>query len=216
MMLVGAVGESIATAATNKATAGVDSYSVKVLLGDYVYWLDTVHGQTRLVSPQAIVGGLMSNLSPQNSSLNKKLYGIVGTQKSATGLAYTQADLQTIVLAGIDVIANPVPGGNYFGVRIGHNASSNPVIQGDNYTRMTNYIAATINRGMGIYIGQLQTAKVRKNAKATLDAFFSGLYQQNMIRPRRRLGAPVAGHSSTTATTRRPASRSATCRPTCR
>jgi hypothetical protein len=34
---------------------------------------------------------------------------------------------------------------------------------------------------MGIYVGKLQTPTVRKNAKATLDAFFSGLYQQNMI-----------------------------------
>jgi hypothetical protein len=181
MMLVGLVGESIASAVTAKSTAGIDSYAAKLMLGDYVYWLDTVNGQQRLVSPQAIVGGLLSNLSPQNSSLNKPLYGIVGTQKSASGLAYTSADLQTLALAGIDVIANPVPGGSYFGVRIGHNSSSSPVTQGDNYTRMTNYIAATLNRGMGIYVGKLQTPTVRKNAKATLDAFFSGLYQQNMI-----------------------------------
>ena len=174
-------GDSISTAVTNKGTAGIDSYAFKYLLGDWVYFNDTVNAVTRLISPQGFVAGRLANLSPEQSSLNKPLYGIVGTQKSYQNLVYSGAELQALGLAGIDVITNPVPGGNYFGVRFGHNSSSNAVINGDNYTRMTNYIAYTLNAGMGIFIGQLQSKTVRRNAAATISAFLDGLWNQNMI-----------------------------------
>ena len=181
MVCAGPLGETIASAAAAKIAAGVDSYAPKILLGDWVYWQDTVNGQQRLVSPPAFVAGLMSNMSPQNSSLNKPLYGIVGTQKSATGISYATADIATLVQAGIDVIGTPSPGGNYFSCLTGHNASSNPVIQGDNYTRMTNYIASTLNSGMGVFVGRLQSPTVQKSAKATLDAYFANLWKNGLI-----------------------------------
>jgi hypothetical protein len=181
MIMVGPAGDTISNAASTKSTAGIDSYAAKLLFGDWVYWLDTVNGVTRLISPQGFVAGLLSNLSPQNSSLNKQLYGIVGTQKSLSNQVYSSADLQALGQAGIDLITNPIPAGAQFGVRFGHNTSSNAVIHGDNYTRMTNYIASTINAGMGIYIGQLASNTERLNAKTTLDAFFAGLKQQKMI-----------------------------------
>ncbi len=180
-IVAGAAGQSITTGRSNKTSAGIDTYTMKVMLGDYVFWHDTVNGITRLVSPAAFVAGLLANLAPNQSSLNKRMLGVVGTQKSMTGIPYTQADLQDLAMGSIDVIANPVPGGNYFGCRNGRNASSNPVIRGDNYTRMTNYIAATISRGIGIYIGQLQSADTRRRAKTTLDAFFANLQQQGLI-----------------------------------
>ena len=130
---------------------------------------------------QGFVAGLLANLAPQGSSLNKQLYGIVGTQKSMQNQTYSSADLQALVEAGIDLVTNPVPGGSYFGARVGHNSSSNQVIQGDNYTRMTNYIAATLNAGMGIYVGLLQTPTVRAQAKATLDNYLYNLEQQGQI-----------------------------------
>jgi hypothetical protein len=74
-----------------------------------------------------------------------------------------------------------IASGFYFGGRLGHNSSSNQVVQGDNYTRMTNYIAATLNAGMGIYVGRLQTPDVRQNAKATLDNYLFNLQQQGKI-----------------------------------
>lgn len=188
MLIVGPPSDTIANACGptgTKATAGIDSYAVKMIFGDYVYWLDSVNSVTRLVSPQGVYAGLLSNLSPQNSTLNKQVYGIVGTQKSLTGLTYTSADLQALASAGWDVIANPIPAGNAFGSRLGRNASSNAVIHGDNYTRMTNYIAATLNRGMGIYVGQLQSRrpndKTRRAVKSTLDAFMQALLDQGMI-----------------------------------
>ncbi len=181
--MIGAIaaGTSIADAVSGKATAGIDSYAFKYLHGDWVYWQDTVNGVDRLISPQGFVAGRLANLSPEQSSLNKPLYGIIGTQKSRANQKYSYAELQTLIGAGIDLIANPSPGGNYFAVRAGHNSSSNPVINGDNYTRMTNYIAGTLNAGMGQYIGLLQNEDNRREAKATLESFFQGMEQQGMI-----------------------------------
>ena len=181
MVMTGPAGDTISNAVTVKATAGIDSYAAKVLHGDWVYVNDNVNGQLRLVSPQGFSAGLLAALSPEQSSLNKPMYGVVGTQKSAANQVYSEAELQSLAQAGIDVITNPVPGGNYFGARIGRNSSSNAVIHGDNYTRMTNFIAATINAGMGYYIGKLQSKDVRLQAKATLENFFSNLEQQGMV-----------------------------------
>ncbi|KAA0686009.1 phage tail protein [Neorhizobium sp. P12A] len=170
------------TAATAKATAGIDSYAMKLMLGDWVYWNDTLNGvPQRLVSPAAFVAGELAALSPEQSTLNKQLNSIVGTQKSYTGVPYTSADIQILAAAGIDVISNPVPGGNYFGCRLGHNTSSNAVIHGDNYTRLTNYIATTLNQAMGIYVGKLNSPTTQRQAKITLDSFLQNLTEQGLI-----------------------------------
>ena len=185
MILSGAPGDTIANATAIKMTSGLDSYAVKLMFGDWIYWMDPVNGLTRLVSPQGFVAGRLANLSPEQSSLNKPLYGVVATQKSAQNATYASAELQMLAQAGIDLITNPVPGGSYFGVRIGHNASSNAVTNGDNYTRMTNYLASTLNAGMGVYVGQLQSpAKddpLRGKVRATLDNFLSNMGSQNQI-----------------------------------
>jgi hypothetical protein len=181
MIMVGPAGDTISNATATKASAGIDSYAAKLLFGDWVYFNDTVNNLIRLISPQGFVAGLIGNLSPQNSSLNKQLYGIVGTQKSYANQVYAGADLQALGQAGIDVITNPVPGGSYFAPRFGHNTSSNAVIHGDNYTRMTNYIAYTLNGGMGYYVGKLQSLTLQQQAAATISSFLYNLWQQNMI-----------------------------------
>jgi hypothetical protein len=181
MIMTGPSGDTIANAVTTKASAGIDSYAAKLLFGDWILFNDTVNQLQRYISPQGFIAGLLSNLSPQNSTLNKQLQGIVGTQKSSINQVYSSADLQALGSAGIDIITNPVPGGSYFGARFGHNTSSNVVIHGDNYTRMTNYIASTINAGMGIYVGQPQTPKLRLQAKATLYQYFLNLLNQGLI-----------------------------------
>lgn len=181
MVGVTPAGDAISSAVTTKATAGIDSYAFKYLFGDWVYFLDTVNNQTRLISPQGFVAGRLANLSPEQSSLNKPLYGIVGTQKSYQNLTYSGAELQALGQAGIDLITNPIPAGNMFGVRFGHNSSSNAVTNGDNYTRMTNYIAYTLNAGMGLYIGQLQSKTKRREASGTISSFLDGMWNQNMI-----------------------------------
>jgi hypothetical protein len=46
---------------------------------------------------------------------------------------------------------------------------------------MTNYIAYTLNGGMGLFIGKLQSVTVRRQAAATISAFLEALTGQNMI-----------------------------------
>jgi hypothetical protein len=184
MIGVGPAGDTISNAVTAKSTAAIDSYAMKLLFGDWIYFLDTANNLTRLISPQGFVAGRLSALSPEQSSLNKPLYGIVGTQKSSTTggtNTYSTADLQTLAQAGIDIVTNPIPAGNSFGVRIGCNTSSNAVINGDNYPRLTNYIAYTLSAGMGIYVGRLQSPAVRNQANGTINTFLGNMWQQGMI-----------------------------------
>jgi phage tail sheath protein FI len=186
MILTGPAGDTISNAITTKATAGVDSYAAKLMFGDWVYWYDQANALTRLVSPQGFVAGRLANLSPEQSSLNKPLYAVIGTQKSGqpgvgTATTYATADLSALLSAGIDVIANPQPGGAYWGVRGGHNSSSNAAVNGDNYTRLTNYIARTLSSGMGAYVGQLVNATLFQNIRATLMAFLNGLLGQGLL-----------------------------------
>ena len=181
MIATGPAGDTIANAVSAKATAGIDTFSMKLLFGDWCYFNDTINKVIRLISPQAFVAGLLSNLSPEQSSLNKQLQGIVGTQESNSNGVYSSAELQLLGQAGIDVITNPSPGGTYFSARFGHNTSSDAVIDGDSYTRMTNYLAYTLVSGMGKFVGRTQTASQRQEAEDTLGAFFDNLQSQGMI-----------------------------------
>jgi hypothetical protein len=174
-------GDSIANALSTKATAGIDSYAMKLIFGDWVYWTDTYNAVLRKVSPQGPMLGMLANLSPQNSSLNKPMQGIVGTEKTYANQQYSDAELQQLGLAGFDLITNPSPGGAYFSARFGRNTSSNAVIHGDNYTRLTNYIASTLNAGMGKFVGLLQSPTVRRQALDTLGAYFDNLQSQGII-----------------------------------
>ena len=177
MILSGESGQydDIDAAITAKQNAGIDSYAAKVLLGDWCYYNDVVNGQLRLISPQAYVGGRMSNLIPAQSTLNKPIYGLVATEATDAKKTYSNADLDKMVRGGLDVITNPAPGGHFFAVRIGHNSSSNNVIWGDNYTRMTNYIAYSMNDGMGRYVGALITRDTWDSAAGTLNSFLQAM-----------------------------------------
>ncbi|MGI4944858.1 MAG: phage tail protein, partial [Janthinobacterium lividum] len=98
MIATGPSGDSIANAITSKQAAGLDTYGVKLMFGDWIYWNDQVNGIIRLVSPQGFAAGRQANLSPEQSSLNKPLYGVVGSQKSGTpgsgqSTSYSSAEL---------------------------------------------------------------------------------------------------------------------------
>jgi hypothetical protein len=186
MIIPGPAGDTIVDAIGAKQSTGVDSYAVKLMFGDWLYWNDQVNGILRLVSPQGFVAGRLGNLSPEQSSLNKPLYGVVGSQKSGSpgtsqATSYSSAELAALLGAGIDVIANPQPAGSFWGVRGGHNSSSNAATNGDNYTRMTNYIAATLASGMGQYVGQVITAQLFRRIRATQLAFLQNMLTQGLL-----------------------------------
>jgi phage tail sheath protein FI len=118
--------------------------------------------------------------------LNKPLYSVVGTQisgvpNSGQSTTYSDAELQTLFQAGIDVIANPQPGGSYWGVRCGHNTSSNPATNGDNYARMTNYIAATLAAGMGGFVGQVINSSLFQQIRSTQLSYLQSLLGQGIL-----------------------------------
>lgn len=186
MIATGPAGDSIANAVTTKQAAGIDSYAIKVMFGDWLYWNDTVNAVIRLVSPQGFAAGRLSNLSPQQSSLNKPLYGIVGSQKSGApgasqATSYSAAELSALFSAGVDVISNPQPGGSFWGVRCGHNSSSNAATNGDSYTRLTNYIAATLSAGMGQYVGQVINSTLFQRIRSTQLQFLGNMLLTGLL-----------------------------------
>ncbi len=186
MILTGPAGDNIANAVAAKQTAGLDSYACKLMFGDWIWWNDPVNASLRVVSPQGFVAGRLANLSPEQSSLNKPLFGVVASQKSGApssgqSSSYAAADLSALLQAGIDVIANPQPGGAFWGVRGGHNSSSNAATSGDNYTRLTNYLAATLASGMGQYVGQVINADLFRRIRATQLSFLQNMLSQGML-----------------------------------
>jgi hypothetical protein len=186
MILTGPAGDSISNAVATKHEAGLDSYAAKLLFGDWLWWQDTANGIVRLVSPQGFVAGRLANLSPEQSALNKPLYGIIGSQLSgAPGsgqvASYSAAELGVLLNAGIDVIANPQPAGAFWGVRGGHNSASSGAVNGDNYTRLTNYIAATLAAGMGQYVGQVINLDLFRRVRATQMAFLQNMMSQGLL-----------------------------------
>ena len=186
MILTGPAGDAIQNAVTVKQQAGLDSYSAKLMFGDWLWWSDNVNSVLRLVSTQGFTAGRLANLSPEQSSLNKQVYGVVGSQKSGNpgsgqSTSYSSADLAVLLGAGIDVICNPQPGGSFWGVRGGHNSSSNPATSGDNYTRITNYIAATLGAGMGQYVGQVINSNLFVCIRATLLSFLQNMLGQGLL-----------------------------------
>ena len=185
-ILTGPSGDSITTAISAKQAAGIDSYSAKLMFGDWVWWSDPVIGTARLVSPQGFVAGRLSNLSPEQSSLNKPLYGVIGTQRAGApggggSTGYSSAELTALLGAGLDVISNPQPAGSFWGVRGGHNTSSNAATNGDNYTRLTNFIAETLSAGMGQYVGQVINAALFRRIRSTQLSFLQNLLGQGIL-----------------------------------
>jgi hypothetical protein len=186
MILTGPAGDSISNAVTVKQSVGLDCYSTKLMFGDWLWWSDQTNGLIRLVSPQGFATGRLANLSPEQSSLNKQLYGVIGSQtsgqpQSGETLSYSSADLATLFSAGIDLISNPQPGGSFWGVRGGKNSSSDITRNGDNYPRLTNFIAQTLSAGMGQYVGQVITASLFQNIRGTLLSFLHNMLSQGLL-----------------------------------
>lgn len=171
-------GDTIADALQIRINAGIDTPWFKLILGDWAYFYDSVNGVTRLINPSAFGIGIYGNLSPQENALNKPLLGISATQRSTLGQNYSDTELTQINNGGIDVILPPSqsPGGFYFSFATGRNCSSNTAANGDEYTRMTNFlIRASQSKAAGSFIGQLQSIQpndpTRSNAKALFDGF---------------------------------------------
>jgi phage tail sheath protein FI len=186
MIMTGPAGQVVQDAINLKSQAGIDSYAVKLLFGDWLWWSDQANNVIRLVSPQGFAAGRLANLSPEQSGLNKQNYGVIGSQwtgdpGSAQVGSYSYADLTALLGAGLDLICRPQPGGAYWGLRGGHNTSSVAGTNGDNYTRLTNYIAATLSTGMGSYVGQVVNSDLFRQIRATLLSFLQNMLSQGLL-----------------------------------
>lgn len=174
-------GDTIANCLQTRINAGIDSSWFKLILGDWPSWYDSYNAVTRLINPAAFGIGIYGNLSPQQSALNKPLQGISATQRSTLGQTYSDAELSLINLGGIDTILSPVssPGGYYFSFATGRNASSNTGANGDEYTRMTNFLIRTSqSKAAGSFVGQLQSIQPTDQTRANAKSLFDGLSAQ--------------------------------------
>lgn len=181
-------GDAIATALATRINAGIDSPWFWLILGDWAYFYDAYNGVTRLINPSAFGIGILGNLSPQQSPLNKPLQGISATQRSTLGQSYSNTELSQVELGGIDTIlpAAQSPGGYYFSFASGRNASSNTAANGIEYTRMTNFlIRAAQSKAAGSFIGRLQSIQPNDQTRAQAKALFDGFSAQ--------LAAPQVG-----------------------
>lgn len=186
VVAVGAPGQTVNDAISAKQSAGLDASSVMLLMGDWLYFNDPISSTTRLVSPQGFVAGLYGNLSPEQSALNKQLFGVVGSQRTgivAAGRArrWSTAEMTAMFRAGIDLVTNPAPGGHYWAVRGGFNSSTDATVKGDNYPRLTNYVASTLDAGMGLYVGRTITPDLLDSIRSTLSAFAGNMKQAGQV-----------------------------------
>jgi hypothetical protein len=161
------------TSAFATGMAGQDDPWFKVLFGDWTYILDGVNKITRLIAPSAVAAGRKVSLGPQNSLLNKPIYGIIGTQSSLAGKVWDPAQLQLIGQARGDIITMSSPGGEYPSCAFGHNSSSDQATRQDTYTGMTNYLARSFDTkaGTGRFIGRNATAEEAREAQSTIGSF---------------------------------------------
>jgi hypothetical protein len=174
-------GTSITNSAAALASAGVDGYGFMCLVGDWAYYNDTVNGVQRMLSPATFTSAKQAATSPEQSILNESIAGITATQSSQQNLTYSDAQIAQCATSRLDVLTLGAPAGSIFACRTGQNASSNKATNGDNYTRMTNYIAFTIASAFGYVPGKVQTINLRRNVKGAMDAFFANLQSNNMI-----------------------------------
>ncbi|MCA1179792.1 MULTISPECIES: phage tail protein [unclassified Pantoea] len=162
-------------------TSGVDDWHFKLLVGDWPFWKDTHNGTNRMIAPATFEAANIASRSPHISTLNKRIPGIIATERQLMGRTYSVPEIGAINSARLDVITNPCPGGHYFGMRSGRNTSSNPTQNDDTYTRMTNFLSLTLAAGFGGVVGDNQTTDLRRETKSTLESFLSNLETMKMI-----------------------------------
>lgn len=180
-------GTTTATAITNKKSIGIDDPNV-AYCKDSIRYFDTTSGQQLLMLPTPFIAGRIASMSPENSPTNKPVYAVIGTERNSPqdgNQPYSNSEVGQLHDNGIMFVTNPVPGGNYWGIRHGQNSSSDNVRAVVEYARMTNYLAHSLAAAMGKFVGQLQSRRkddpVRAAVKLEMDQFLSRLQSLGQI-----------------------------------
>jgi hypothetical protein len=181
-----ASGTSLVNTAADRVSVGLDSFSSWIMVGDWPSFYDDQNQVVRLVNPAAVGVGFCGNASPEQSPLNKVLRGIVSTESSQEGTTYSDGDLSDLNTEGLDVIVGPPTtlGGDYYTFASGRNSWSNTGGNGIEYSRVTNFIARSLNSfAAKSIVGMLQSIRpddpTRERAKQMLDGFFALLADPN-------------------------------------
>lgn len=176
-------GTDIMDAIGAKKTAGILSYNSYVCL-DYKRWFDPQNKLYRIVSPLGFTAGRIGALSPEQSPLNKKVYGVVGSERDQH---FTAQEVGLLMENGFLLIHNPCEGGDYWGFLTGVNSVgySDEATAPVEYGTLTNWLAASIAGKMGSFIGQLQSKRpddpLRLMVKHVFDEFGGILVQLGKI-----------------------------------
>jgi hypothetical protein len=174
-------GDTINNCLATRIGAGIDLPWFWLILGDWPTFYDSYNGLSRQINPSAFGIGIIGNLSPQQSPLNKPLQGISSTQRTMAGQTYSEVELSLINTGGIDTILGPQssPGGYYYSFATGRNCSSNTAANGIEYTRMTNFLIRTSqSKAAGSFVGRLQSIQPNDQTRAQAKALFDGLSAQ--------------------------------------
>ena len=172
-----ASGDSIANAISSRQSNGFDDTNLHFVVGDMPTFNDGINGP-RLVYPSSFILGLAGNLSPEQSPINKRLNGVLSTQTSSMGILTSNADNAVAQEGGVDFIGKTSAlGADYFSWVTGRTSSSNTAARGLEYTRLTNFIARSLQGpATRSIVGLLQSTyraddPTRKKAKSILDSF---------------------------------------------
>jgi hypothetical protein len=181
-----ASGTTAADTAAMRVSVGVDTFSLWILSGDWPTFYDAQNQISRLVNPTACAVGFAGNASPEQSPLNKRLPGVIATEMSQEGSTYSDGDISDINTGGIDVIIGPptTVGGDYFTFASGRNAWSNTAGNGVEYSRVTKFLARSLDTfAAGKIVGMLQSSRpddpTRTRAKNLVDGFLARLQDPN-------------------------------------
>ena len=174
-----ASGDTISSAIATRIAQGLDDPSIWVIEGDWPTVYDSQNGLPRLMSPCAAALGILGNLSPEQSPINKRLNSVVATQTSTLGILTSDADESQAQTGGIDFIGrssalNQV----FFSFMTGRNSSSNTAANGIEYTRLTNFLIRSLEgAATRSIVGKLQSIKAddptRQKASGILNSFFA-------------------------------------------
>lgn len=170
-------GTNVANTASSLATAGVDNYSFKTLVGDWVEWQDTVNNAQRQLGPATFWAPMRANMAPNQSTLNKPVNGLIGTQRSMQNLLYADSEALAATQGRVDYLANPSSGGNYFGFQTDMNCSTYAATNSEAYTSMTNFLALTLASNFGWVVGNPQTTDLRQEVNDAITGFLMNLWQ---------------------------------------
>ncbi|MBO9539679.1 phage tail protein [bacterium] len=166
--------EAVAT----KTSLGIDDWHFTPVK-DFVSFFDSENNLVRSVTPLGTVLGILCNQSPEQSPGNKPLQGLLGTERTIAGVPYSKAESDLLTNAGINYVTNPIPRGAFFGMRHGLNSSTDPAVNGINYTRMTNFLAYSLASRLGAFVEELQSTHpddpTRRKAENAITNFLEKL-----------------------------------------